>query len=240
MTYHSRLVRNCLILACFVSAVIPACNPKLGNGLRKKDLSKDVVLETTKGNITLRLYEETPAHRNNFLKLVKEGYYDSVLFHRVIQNFMIQAGDPMSRNASDTAELGNGGPNYTVPAEFWQPYFHRKGVLAAARMSDDVNPTKASSGSQFYIVQGKKFTDAGLDSVEVYRLKGRKIPAEHREVYKTEGGAPHLDQNYTIFGEVIAGLNVVDSIASVPTTGRQGGDRPLQPVRIIRAKLVSK
>ena len=147
---------------------------------------------------------------------------------------------PAFARSTRLATLGNGGPDYSVPPEFWQPYFHHKGVLAAARMSDDVNPSKSSSGSQFYIVQGKKFTDAGLDSVEVFRLNGRKIPSEHREVYKSQGGAPHLDQHYTIFGAVIAGLSVVDSIAAVPTSGRQGGDKPLQPVRIIRAKLVSR
>lgn len=217
-----------------------ACNPKIGEGLRKNDLHRDVELTTTKGNIVLRLSDSTPLHRNNFIKLVKQGVFDSVLFHRVIKNFMIQAGDPTSKTAKPQQKLGEGDLGYTVPAEFRQTLFHKKGVLAAARMGDDVNPTKASSASQFYIVQGRIFTDAGLDSVETYRLKGRKIPAAEREIYKTIGGAPHLDQNYTVFGEVVSGLNVVDSIANTPTSGRAGGDRPLQDVRIISARLVKR
>ncbi|GAO41799.1 peptidylprolyl isomerase [Flavihumibacter petaseus] len=217
-----------------------SCNPRIADGVRKKDLRKDVLLQTSMGDIRLRLFNETPLHRNNFIRLVKEGYYDSIQFHRVIDNFMIQAGDPNSRRATDTTQLGEGDKPYTIPAEFVPSLYHRKGVLAAARMGDDVNPKKESSGSQFYIVEGKKFTDAGLDSVEVFRLKGRKIPADQRAVYKTEGGAPHLDQNYTIFGEVISGMSVVEAIAAVPTSGREGGDRPLQPVRIVKARLVKQ
>ncbi|HKP31900.1 MAG TPA: peptidylprolyl isomerase, partial [Chitinophagaceae bacterium] len=135
--------------------------------------------------------------------------------------------------------MGNGGPSYKIPAEIRQSLFHRKGVLAAARMPDNVNPKKESSGSQFYIVQGKIFTDAGLDSVETYRLNGRKLPLAHREVYKTIGGTPHLDQNYTIFGEVVSGLNVIDTIASVQTN-KENGDRPLEDVKIIKARLVRR
>jgi len=203
----------------------------------KKDRKKDVLLQTNYGDIVLRLSDSTPLHRDNFLKLVKTGYYDSVLFHRVIKNFMIQAGDPESKNAKPGQPLGNGGPSYTVPAEFRTTLFHKKGVIAAAR---DNNPEKASSGSQFYIVQGKIFTDAGLDSVETYRLSGRKIPPDQREVYKTIGGTPHLDQNYTVFGEVVKGLDVVDKIASVATSKGPDRDRPLEDVRIIRAKLVKR
>jgi len=153
---------------------------------------------------------------------------------------MIQSGDPESKHAEKGQPLGNGGPKYTIPAEFRVTLFHRKGVLAAARDGDDVNPEKASSGSQFYIVQGKKFTDAGLDSVETYRLKGRKIPADQREVYKTIGGTPHLDQGYTVFGEVVSGLDVVDSIAAVPTSKDEDRDRPLEDVRIIKAHLIKR
>jgi len=214
-----------------------ACNPKIGEGLRKNDLKKDVELTTSAGIIVLRLSDSTPLHRNNYLKLVKRGFYDSIQFHRVIQHFMIQAGDPRTKNMG--ALKAQDSLSYTIPPEFRPGLFHKKGMLAAARLGDDVNPTKASSASQFYIVQGKVFTDAGLDSVETFRLK-RKIPQEEREVYKTVGGAPHLDQNYTVFGEVISGLSVVDSIAATPTTGRQGGDRPLQPVRIIKARLVKR
>lgn len=218
---------------------LAACNPKIGDGLRKNDLKRDVEMVTDKGTMIIRLSDSTPLHRNNFIKLVKEHYYDSILFHRVIKNFMVQAGDPNSKKAKSDDHLGNGGPKYTVPAEFRQSLFHYKGVIAAAREGDNVNPQKVSSGSQFYIVQGRVFTDAGLDSVETFRLK-RKLPAEHRAVYKTLGGSPHLDQNYTIFGEVISGIAVVDSIANIKTSGREGGDRPLQDIKIIKARLVKR
>jgi peptidyl-prolyl cis-trans isomerase B (cyclophilin B) len=203
----------------------------------RKDRKKDVLLQTNLGDIVVRLSDSTPLHRDNFLKLVKTGYYDSVLFHRVIKNFMIQGGDPESKNANPGQPLGNGGPSYTVPAEFRTTLFHKRGVIAAAR---DNNPEKASSGSQFYIVQGKIFTDAGLDSVETYRLNGRKIPPDQREVYKTIGGTPHLDQNYTVFGEVVKGLDVVDKIATVPTSKGADRDRPLEDVRILKAKLIKR
>jgi peptidyl-prolyl cis-trans isomerase B (cyclophilin B) len=208
--------------------------------VKKKDRKKDVILLTNMGNITIRLSDSTPLHRDNFLKLVKQGFYDSVLFHRVIKNFMIQSGDPNSKNAPAGQPLGNGSPGYTIPAEFRATLFHKKGVIAAARQSDDVNPMKESSGSQFYITQGKIFTDAGLDSVETYRLNGRKIPQDQREVYKTIGGTPHLDQNYTVFGEVVKGLDVVDKIAAVATSKAQDRDRPLENVMIIKATLVKR
>lgn len=216
-----------------------ACNPRLASGLRKHDLHKDIEMTTTQGVIVLRLSDSTPLHRDNFLLLVKKGYYDSILFHRVIQRFMIQAGDPNSRHALQGTPLGDGGPAYTVPAEFRPTLFHKRGALAAAREGDDVNPQMASSASQFYIVQGKVFTSAGLDSVETFRLKGRKIPADQREVYQRVGGAPHLDQHYTVFGEVIRGMEVVDSIAAVRTSGRPY-DRPLQDVRILKMRLISR
>jgi len=229
-------------LICVTIAIVfaVACNPKIAGSLRKHDLNKDVQMVTDKGTMVIRLSDLTPLHRNNFLLLVKQHYYDSILFHRVINHFMIQAGDPGSKNAKPSAQLGDGGPAYTIPAEFAAALFHKKGVIAAARQGDDVNPAKASSGSQFYIVQGRVFTDAGLDSVETFRLKGRKLPATHRAVYKTLGGAPHLDSAYTVFGEVINGLAVIDSIAKTPTSGRQGGDRPLQNIRIISARLVKR
>ena len=208
--------------------------------IKKKDRKRDIELVTNYGNIVLRLYDSTPLHRDNFIRLVKTGYYDSVLFHRVINRFMIQSGDPDSKHAEPGQPLGNGGSKYTVPAEFRVSIFHKKGVLAAARQGDDVNPEKASSGSQFYIVQGKKFTDAGLDSVETYRLKGRKIPADQREAYKTIGGTPHLDQGYTVFGEVVSGLDVVDKIAAVPTSKGEDRDRPLEDVRVLKAHLIKR
>jgi len=208
--------------------------------VRKKDRKKDVLLQTSYGEIIVRLSDSTPLHRDNFLKQVKKSYYDSVLFHRVIQNFMIQSGDPNSKNAPAGQPLGNGGPGYTIPAEFRVGLFHKKGVIAAARMGDNVNPQKASSGSQFYIVHGKIFTDASLDSVETYRLAGKKLPVEHRSVYKTIGGSPHLDQSYTVFGEVIKGLDVVDKIAAVQTSKGQDKDRPVADVKITKAKLVKR
>ncbi len=223
-----------LFIAClFIVATISA---QQDVKLKKKDRRRDIELTTTEGTIVLRLYDSTPLHRDNFLRLVKSKYYDSVLYHRVIKYFMIQAGDPNSKTAEAGQALGNGGPEYKVPAEFRPSLFHKKGVLAAAR---DGNPEKASSGSQFYITQGKKFTDAGLDSVETFRLNGRKLSAEHREVYKTIGGVPHLDQNYTVFGEVVKGLEVVDAIALEPTSTTPS-DRPLKDIRIIKARLIKR
>jgi cyclophilin family peptidyl-prolyl cis-trans isomerase len=208
--------------------------------LKKKDRKKDVLLQTSMGDIVIRLSDSTPLHRDNFLKLVKVGFYDSVLFHRVIKSFMIQSGDPNSKTAPAGISLGNGGPGYTIPAEFRTSLFHKKGVIAAARQNDNVNPQKASNGSQFYIVQGKIFTDADLDVLETTRLNGRKIPANHREVYKTIGGTPHLDENYTVFGEVIKGLEVVDKIAAVQTSMAADLDRPVEDVKIIKATLIKR
>ena len=217
-----------------------ACIAQKDSTIKKKDRKRDVLMQTTMGDIVIRLSDSTPLHRDNFLKLVKVGYYDSVLFHRVIKDFMVQGGDPNSRRATAGKPLGDGGPGYTVPAEFRKTLFHKKGALAAARMGDNVNPTKASSGSQFYIVQGKVFTDGGLDSVETFRLNGRKIPLEQRAVYKAIGGTPHLDQGYTVYGEVVKGLDVIDKIAAVQTSKAQDRDRPLQDVRIIKAKLIKR
>ena len=207
------------------------------SALKKKDRRRDVLLQTNYGDITVRLSDSTPLHRDNFLKLVKVGFYDSVLFHRVIRNFMIQGGDPESKQAGAGQPLGSGGPPYKVPAEFRTTLFHKKGAIAAARND---NPEKASSGSQFYIVQGKVFTNAGLDSLVTFRLQGRKIPPDQREVYTTLGGTPQLDQNYTVFGEVVKGLDVVDKIASVETSKGMDRDRPVEDVRISKAKLVKR
>ncbi len=227
-------------LFCLVSFFSVALFAQKDSTLRKKDRKRDVLLQTSYGDIVIRLSDSTPLHRDNFLKLVKTGYYDSLLFHRVIKNFMIQGGDPNSKNAPAGQPLGNGGPGYTIPAEFRPTLFHKKGVIAAAREGDNVNPKKASAGSQFYIVQGKIFTDAGLDSLETFRMKGRKIPADQREVYKTIGGTPHLDQNYSVFGEVVKGLDVVDKIAAVATSMGKDRDRPLEDVKIINAKLIKR
>lgn len=226
------LLINCLI-------VISAFSQK-DSTVKKKDRKRDVLMQTTMGDMVIRLSDSTPLHRDNFLKLVKVGFYDSILFHRVIKDFMIQAGDPNSKTASAGQPLGNGGPGYTIPAEFRTSLFHKKGVIAAARMGDNVNPTKASSGSQFYIVQGKVFTPGGLDSLETMRLNGRKIPAVQRAVYTTIGGTPHLDQGYTVFGEVVKGMDVVDKIAAVQTSRAQDRDRPLKDVRIVKMKLIKR
>lgn len=208
--------------------------------VKKKDRKRDVLLQTSKGDILIRLSDSTPLHRDNFLKLVKVHFYDGILFHRVIKDFMIQGGDPNSKTAQAGQPLGNGGPGYTIPAEFRSSLFHKKGALAAARMGDNVNPEKASSGSQFYLVQGKKFTEEELVRLENGRPGAKKIPAPQREVYKTLGGTPHLDQGYTVFGEIVKGLEVLDAIASVATSKGADRDRPLEDVKIISAKLVKR
>lgn len=208
--------------------------------ISKKDRKKDIEMVTTEGSIILRLSDSTPIHRDNFLKLIKSGFYNGVSFHRVMAQFMIQAGDPKTKGDSLLKIEKSKDTLYTLPAEFRLGLFHKRGALAAARTPDEVNPLKASSGNQFYIVQGRKFTELSLDSVEINRLKGRKIPSSYREVYKTIGGAPHLDQNYTVFGETLSGMEVVDKIAAKPTTGRSGGDKPLQDIKIIETKLVSR
>ena len=208
--------------------------------VHNRDRRKDIELITDSGRIVMRLSDSTPLHRDNFIKLVKQHYYDGILFHRVISKFMIQAGDPKSKLAKKGEELGNGGLPYTIPAEIIPSLFHRKGVLAAARMGDNVNPNRESSASQFYIVQGKTFTPSSLDSVETFRLKGYKIPQANREIYQTIGGAPHLDRSYTIFGEVVQGLEVVDKIAATKTSGKEGGDRPLEDIHIVRMRLIRR
>jgi cyclophilin family peptidyl-prolyl cis-trans isomerase len=242
-----------------------------------------VIIKTKYGVIKIKLYDETPKHRDNFIKLVKEHYFDSLLFHRVINTFMIQGGDPDSKHAQAGQTLGDGGPDYTIPAEFVPTLFHKRGALAAAREGDQKNPTKASSGSQFYIVQGKVFTEPQLDMMETQINQGIKnqilgnlmqtpeyawlktkldsmlksgnknavqdfikeenplaekkleehgrfkFSPEQRKIYTTIGGTPHLDGSYTVFGEVVEGMNVVDSIAAVKT---DKNDRPLEDIRM--------
>ena len=199
---------------------------------------RTVVMETTMGTIEFKLYNQTPLHRDNFLALVKEGAFDSLLFHRVIRDFMIQGGDPDSKYAGPGVLLGEGDRPYTIPAEFRieEGIFHRRGVLAAAREPDEVNPEKRSSAMQFYIVWGRVFDDEGLDQQQLRLDKytdGRvKLTPAMREVYKTVGGTPHLDGSYTVFGEVTRGLDVVEAIQRVAT---DENDRPLEDIRIIRA-----
>jgi cyclophilin family peptidyl-prolyl cis-trans isomerase len=195
-----------------------------------------VRISSAKGEVIIKLYNETPLHRDNFIKLAKDGFYNGTLFHRVIKDFMIQGGDGESKNAKPEATLGNGSLGYTIPAEFRDSLFHKKGVLAAAREGDNVNPLKASSSSQFYIVQGKVFTDSTLNTLETRRLKF-KIPEWQREVYKTIGGTPHLDRNYTVYGEVVKGLDMVDQIAAQPT---QKGDRPVEDISMVVTVLTKK
>jgi peptidyl-prolyl cis-trans isomerase B (cyclophilin B) len=172
------------------------------------------------------LYNQTPKHHDNFLKLAKEGFYNGTLFHRVIQEFMIQGGDPNSKTASPGQALGSGDLGYRVDAEFRDSLFHKKGALAAAR---DNNPEKASSASQFYIVQGKKWSDATLDDIQQKRMNGVIVPEAHRKVYKELGGTPHLDQNYTVFGEVVQGIEMVDAISAVE---KGTSDRPKEDIKM--------
>lgn len=276
---------NKILIICLALIALTACSAgsKKQSSNMENEKRTRVKLETTLGNITVALYNETPKHRDNFMKLVKEGVYDSTLFHRVIKQFMIQAGDPDSKNASDTAMLGNGDVGYTIPAEFNPKFFHKKGVLAAARQGDDVNPEKASSGCQFYIVTGRKFTEPQLlgmenkineqreevifDSLahqhmkEIYKMRKAgdnagllelqdSLEAEARtladkeekfrftpeqiKAYSTVGGAPHLDGSYTVFGEVVEGMDVVEKI-EIAKTNR--ADRPLTNIRILKASI---
>ena len=183
-----------------------------------------VKITTDSGVMVIRLYDKTPKHRDNFIKLASTHFFDSLLFHRVINGFMIQGGDPQSKNAPAGTMLGNGDVGYTIPAEFDTSLFHKKGALAAARTD---NPEKASSGCQFYIVQGKKYSDADLNMMEMQ--SGIKFSPAKRNIYKTIGGTPFLDMNYTVFGEVESGLEVIDKIAAVPG---DGANRPLVDVRM--------
>lgn len=198
-----------------------------------------IKLETTKGDIVIKLYDQTPKHKENFIKLVKEGYYDGVLFHRVINDFMIQTGDPNSKNAKPNERIGSGGPDYTIEAEFNDSLIHKKGAIAAAR---DNNPEKRSSGSQFYIVEGKKITDIELNMME--KRRGKNYSEEQKDIYKTLGGTPFLDNSYTVFGEVVKGMKIVEIISDTETDriktprSRQNVDRPTSDIKIIKAKTI--
>ncbi|MDY6800413.1 MAG: peptidylprolyl isomerase [Bacteroidota bacterium] len=248
--------------------------------IKKEKKTEHYKIETEYGDMIFKLYDQTPLHKKNFKKLIEQGYFDGLLFHRVIEDFMIQGGDPDSRNAKPGEMLGNGGPGYTIPAEFVDTIFHKKGVIAAAREGDDVNPEMRSAGSQFYIVQGKIFSDEDIKKVEnrinasrlnklitkyikqaeenAYETGGAidypvivkearekaekqfkkegmyKIPKDKRKVYQTIGGTPHLDGAYTVFGEVIEGLEVIDKIAAVET---DENDRPLKDIKMTIKKL---
>jgi cyclophilin family peptidyl-prolyl cis-trans isomerase len=265
-------MRNSLIIA-FLAIVLIACTSKPKETL--------VSISTPYGDIVVKLYDSTAKHKENFIKLASIGYYNGTLFHRVISKFMIQGGDPTSRNAKPGVKLGDGDTSYTIPFEYFPSYLHKRGAFAAARESDDVNPLKASSASQFYIVQGKVFTNEELDAVEskverrtkqyimmdllkkdgkedelkdfkqfveqrdtanmrlviekyrnavdaqYMRTKPFKITDEQRRIYTTIGGTPHLDGAYTVFGEVVSGMEVVDKIAAVQT---DTNDRPVKDI----------
>jgi peptidylprolyl isomerase len=266
------------LIASIMSIAVISCK-KAHN-----DAEPEFKIETNYGDIVVKLYEDTPLHRDNFIKLAADGTYDGVLFHRVINGFMIQAGDPESKNAPKDANLGNGDVGYTIPAEFVYPkHFHKKGALAAARQGDQVNPAKASSGCQFYIVEGQVYHDVstieeGIKQKAMMQLFSKKVSErqdeimaiqqasdmekleelqneliaevekeieesgvsytltdEQREAYTTIGGTPHLDGDYTVFGEVIEGLDVVDKISEVATNQM---DRPVEDVKIIKVKRI--
>lgn len=207
-------VRNYLLLL-FASAMIFSCKPK----------QKFALIETDYGNMKVVLFDSTPAHRDNFVKLVGEGFYDDLLFHRVMQGFMIQGGDPVSRDAAPQQRLGAGGPGYTLDAEINE--YHFKGRLAAARQPDQVNPDKKSSGSQFYIVQGGPVPPQQLAMFS--QQKGLPYSDEDQKRYGEMGGTPFLDKEYTVFGEVVEEMEVIDKIAAVKTSP---GDRPVQDVKM--------
>lgn len=207
-----KLIFSLLIL----SSLFAACGGSEG---------QQAVISTEFGDITILLYDETPGHRDNFVKLVKEGFYDDLLFHRVMKNFMIQGGDPNSKGAAPGQGLGSGGPGYTIPHEIGLPHF--RGTLAAARTPDSGNPQKASSGSQFYIVHGNPVSDSQLDAME--RRLGITYSPDQRSLYKEIGGRPDLDMEYTVYGEVISGMEVVDEIAAVSVDPR---NRPLDDVKM--------
>ena len=192
-----------------------------------------VLLKTTFGDITIALYDDTPAHRDNFHKLVNDKFYDGVLFHRIIKGFMIQGGDPDSKTAKPGQRLGSGDVGYTIPAEFVPAHFHKRGAVCAARMGDNVNPQKASSGCQFYIVDGTVYDNDKLNMIA--QRTGKTFTPEQIQAYTTIGGAPFLDGDYTVFGEVIKGMEVVDKIAEQQ---KDGADRPLEDIKIISATMI--
>ncbi len=270
-------MKRIVLLSVIVSLMAFSCQFDHSDKQAKDQLYQ---LETEYGTMIFKLYDATPLHKENFQKLIEQNYFDGLLFHRVIDGFMIQGGDPDSRDAKPGELLGEGGPGYTIPAEFVDTIFHKKGVIAAAREGDDTNPEMRSAGSQFYIVQGKVFTDEDIEKVEdrinasrlnklivKYQKEAEekafetggvidyqiivpearkkaeeefnkqgyyKIPDDKRKVYQTIGGTPHLDNAYTVFGEVIDGLDVIDKIAAVET---DDNDRPVKNIKMRIKKL---
>lgn len=282
--------RNLLLSIVMVAFTLMSCSASNAEGSasapakgKTDNKMTKVKLETTLGDIVVELYNETPQHRDNFIKLVKEGYYNGVLFHRVIKDFMIQTGDGNSKNAGPETTLGDGDPGYTIEAEFVYPkYFHKRGALAAARTPDQMNPERRSSGSQFYIVTGKIISSEDLkqmiqnkakrvkeetvvrlvteNSAKIKQMQEKqdnagmmalqneilqqaqakadsltKLTDEQMDAYTSIGGTPHLDGEYTVFGEVVSGMDVVDKIQNT-TTGRN--DRPTVDIKIVKATIV--
>lgn len=227
----NKLIRLLLGLMVLMVLALPAD--------AKKPQKPRVEFQTTMGTFVVTLFNETPLHRDNFLKLVREGYYDGLLFHRVIRDFMVQTGDPDSREAPAGKRLGEGGPGYTLPAEIDPFLYHWRGAVAAAREPDNVNPERRSSGSQFYIVWGKVQTPEDLSAVnEVIKENtngATEITPERYQVYRSQGGTPHLDGQYTVFGEVTSGLKVIKKMQAVKT---DRNDRPLEDVRIVKARVL--
>ena len=199
---------------------------------QKKSQNAMILLETSLGNIKIELFNDTPVHRDNFMKLVNEGFYDGILFHRVIKGIMIQTGDPESKTAEAGARLGSGGPGYTLPAEIVPTHYHKRGAVAAARTDDQGNPMRRSSGSQFYIVDGQK---TPASTLKQYSRYGFEFSDQQLKDYEEVGGAPTLDAQYTVFGQVVEGMDVVDKIATVE---KDGADRPVEDVKIIKASVV--
>lgn len=216
-------------LATALFAVIFISLTVLGQNTNKR---KKVEIQTKYGTMVVELYNETPKHRDNFIKLAKEKFYDDLIFHRVIRNFMIQGGDPNSRNAAPNIQLGNGGPGYQIDAEILPKFIHKKGALSAARLGDQINPQKQSSGSQFYVVQG---TIVSRQELMNFQQRSRlNYTEEQIKTYTTTGGTPHLDGAYTVFGEVIKGLEVIDKIAAQPTVP---GDRPVENI-VMKVRII--
>ena len=221
-----KLFAICLLVAGLMTSV----------HLQAQDVETLVQIDTDMGKIKVKLFNDTPQHRDNFIKNVKEKRYDGLLFHRVIKQFMIQGGDINSKDAPIEQHLGDGDPGYTIPAEIIYPkYFHKRGMLCAARTSDEENPERASSGTQFYIVTGKFYTEMELDKME--KNDNKTFTPEERQAYMLEGGTPHLDNKYTVFGEVVSGMKVVDKIQFVETNE---SDRPLKNIKIKTMTIVKK
>ena len=215
-----------IVFVSFFSAC-SASSSENNNDEKKEEVRTKVLIETELGNMVVELYNETPLHRDNFIKLVEEEFYNGTLFHRVINEFMVQGGDPESIGAEPRQRLGTGGPGYQVPAEFTPELFHVKGALAAARQGDQVNPERESSGSQFYIVQGRVFSEEELTMLE--QRSGIEFSEEQKKAYSTLGGTPFLDTQYTVFGIVVEGLDVIDKIAVVETNPM---DRPIEDIKV--------